>query len=39
MEIAHSCGVYNAFLVNRDLQATVVQAVALVKAEWNRRNP
>lgn len=37
MEIARTCGAYDLFLVNRDLDAAVVRAVALVRAEWDRR--
>jgi guanylate kinase len=37
MEIARTCGAYDVFLVNRDLPAAVVHAVALVRAEWDRR--
>lgn len=38
MEIARTCGAYDLFLVNRDLDAAVVRAVALVRAEWDRRH-
>jgi guanylate kinase len=34
---ARSCGVYDQFLVNKDLQETIGRAVDLVKAERARR--
>lgn len=34
---AHSCGVYDVFLVNRDIEESIARAVAFVEAERTRR--
>jgi guanylate kinase len=38
IETARSCGVYNVFLVNDNLEATIERALDLVRAERARRN-
>ena len=37
METARSCGVYNQFIVNKDLDQSITQAVNTVRAEMLRR--